>query len=221
MTAPRSPLSLSLATVLGLSTLAGFVSSAQAQSQAQFECAFDENNIPTTFVQTPDGIVQIFKWKSTWFNPPYTPAQRCQEVTNRLNQFQPDYLVTGRVNNYNVICAGTQCYADGSNLLLTLRPDQSPAQVLQEIDNTRDGVGGPSMQLSGGGNKVQRGGFLSTSNDGGTLFNLQGYIDAAPRLPLNGTSTSAPAQSPQEVLQQPPTALPTPSNSGSQRGRSW
>ena len=110
-----------------LTTLGIMISPTHAQS-VQFECAADEQNIPTTYAQTPGGIVQIFKWTSTFFNPPYTPIQRCQEVAQRLNTFQPDHLVAGEVNSYNVICAGTNCDARGSNILLTLRPDQDPAQ---------------------------------------------------------------------------------------------
>ena len=159
----------------------------QAQS-VQFECATDEQNIPTTYAQTPGGIVQIFKWTSTYFQPPYTPIQRCQEVAQRLNQFQPDHLVAGRVNNYNVICAGTNCDAAGGNILLTLKPNQNPDQVLAEIDNTRDGAGGPSMQLSGSTSKHQQ--SSKTSNlvrtaNGSLALNLKSYIQSAPRIPRN------------------------------------
>ncbi|MEL4895416.1 COP23 domain-containing protein [Crocosphaera sp. Alani8] len=127
--------SCSLIATVTISTLLGISAPSNAQS-VQFDCATDEQNTPTTYAQTPGGIVQIFKWTSTFFNPPYTPIQRCQEVAKRLNEFQPDHLVAGTVNNYNVICAGTACDSNGGNILLTLRPDQNPAQVLAEIDNT-------------------------------------------------------------------------------------
>jgi hypothetical protein len=164
---------------------------AQAQS-IQFECASDQQNIPTTFVQTPNGIVQIFKWTSTFFKPPYTPMQRCLEVTQRLNQFQPELLVAGRVNNYNVICAGSNCNVDGTNVLLTLRPDQSPTQVLAEIDHTRDGAGGPSMQLgaASNGQPKSQSNLIKTAN-GSVALNLKNYLETAPRIPLrlSGDST--------------------------------
>ncbi|MDJ0600236.1 MAG: COP23 domain-containing protein [Crocosphaera sp.] len=209
-----------------LSTLLGFSSPTYAQS-VQFDCATDEQNVPTTYAQTPGGIVQIFKWTSTFFNPPYTPIQRCQEVAKRLNEFQPDHLVAGRVNSYNVICAGTACDRGGANILLTLRPDQNPAQVLAEIDNTRDAAGGPSMQLGGGSNgqknPQQRTNLFKTSN-GSVALNLRGYIQSAPKIPRNLSGESTPNNNRNfEVLEQQPITVPsnTTNPSGSSRGSAW
>jgi hypothetical protein len=127
--------------------------SSQAEN-VSFTCAVATDNIPTTFAQTADGNVPVFKWKSNYFRPPYTPMQRCQEVTERMNSFSGrgalDYLTSGRVNNQPVVCAGTSCDSRGSNVLITLRPDQNPNQVLQELDANRAGAGGPSYQLTGG-----------------------------------------------------------------------
>lgn len=164
----------------------GFASPSQAQS-VQFQCGADYMDIPTTYVETQGGVVEIFKWKSNYFQGAYTPVQRCLEVTQRMNQFQPDYLVTGRVNNYNVICAGMSCNQNGSNILITLRPDQNPAQVLQEIDNTRDGAGGPSMQFTGSSNILNnfRRSNLSKTSDGSVTFNLTRYIQTAPKIQNN------------------------------------
>ncbi|MGK7942529.1 MAG: COP23 domain-containing protein [Crocosphaera sp.] len=208
------------------STLLSVSSATYAQS-VKFECATDNQNIPTTYAQTPGGIVQIFKWTSTFFNPPYTPIQRCQEVAKRLNQFQPDHLVAGRVNNYNVICAGTSCDRKGANILLTLRPDQNPAQVLAEIDNTRDAAGGPSMQLGGhsnGGKKPSKNSNLFKSSDGSIGLNLTDYIQSAPKIPrnLSGSSTTNNDDNSQIIQQQPVTV---PANRGkppsSPRGTAW
>lgn len=201
--------------------------SVKAQS-VQFECATDERNIPTTYAQTPGGIVQIFKWTSTFFNPPYTPIQRCQEVAQRLNQFQPDHLVAGRVNNYNVICAGTNCDTGGGNILLTLRPDQNAAQVLAEIDNTRDAAGGPSMQLGGsGGTRQKSKSNLVRTQNGSVALNLRSYIQSAPKIPrnLSGNSQNVnknPTNNNSLLNQQPVTV---PANTGkppnSSRGSAW
>jgi hypothetical protein len=214
-------LSLTLISVGIFGTIASLCSVSYAQS-VQFECAADEQNIPTTYAQTPDGIVQIFKWTSTFFNPPYTPIQRCQEVAQRLNQFQPNELVAGRVNNYNVICAGNNCDASGANILLTLRPDQNPGQVLAEIDNTRDAAGGPSMQLGSGsnrGNKTPKTSNLFRAANGSVGLNLSSYIQSAPKIPrnLNGNNNTAPTLQPQPIT--------SPANQGkppnSSRGSAW
>jgi hypothetical protein len=177
---------LTLITGSILSGFMGFASPSQAQS-VEFQCGADYQNIPTTYVETPGGVVEIFKWKSTYFQGAYTPVQRCLEVTQRMNQFQPDYLVTGRVNNYNVICAGMSCDRNGRNILLTLRPDQNPSQVLQEIDNTRDGAGGPSMQFNGSSNILNnfKRSNLSRTSDGSLALNLTRHIQTAPKLQNN------------------------------------
>lgn len=227
------PTSLGIITASLIAGLTINVSSSSAQS-VQFECATDDQNIPTTYAQTPGGIVQIFKWTSTFFNPPYTPIQRCQEVAQRLNQFQPDSLVAGRVNNYNVICAGTSCDAGGTNLLLTLRPDQSPNQVLAEIDSTRDAAGGPSMQLGGGStNKNQPKSNLFTTADGSTALNLKGYIQSAPVIPRNLSSNSNSASNhpsqptnnnntnSSSTLNQQPITVPANTSKPSARGSAW
>ncbi len=226
--------SLSLG-VIATSLVTGFTLNSQSVSaqSVQFECATDEQNVPTTYAQTPGGIVQIFKWTSTFFNPPYTPIQRCQEVAQRLNQFQPDHLVAGSVNNYNVICAGTSCDPSGTNLLLTLRPDQSPDQVLAEIDSTRDAAGGPSMQLGSGSSGRKSKSNLFRTSDGSTALNLNGYIQSAPKIPrkLSGTNSNTANTQPQNnnststtnptsVLEQQPITVPK-SSGGSSRGSAW
>ena len=184
----------------------------QAQSVV-FECAADKQNVPTTYAETPGGIVEIFKWKSTFWKPPYTPQQRCLEVTDRLNQFKPQNIVAGSVNSYNVICAGNTCNPDGSNILLTLRPDQNSNQILQEIDATRDGVGGPSAQLNGSsGSRQGRKSHLYQAGQGFLGLNLAGYIQSAPRIPrkLSGSSNSR-GTGTSSLNQQPVTI---PSNTG-------
>lgn len=206
-------ISLSIISGILLGGSLSFASPSQAQS-IQFECSVDNSNYPTTYVQTQGGIVEIFKWKSNYFQGSYTPMQRCLEVTQRMNNFQPRYLVAGRVNNYNVICAGTDCDRSGNNVLLTLRPDQNPAQVLAEIDNTRDGAGGPSMQLSGssgGQNTLKKQSNLVKTEKGSVALNLVSYIESAPRIPKNLSGNSSIDNT--GLNQQP---IVAPSNSGKQ-----
>lgn len=205
-------------TLITGSILGGFMSFAppsQAQS-VQFQCGADSQDIPTTYVETQGGVVEIFKWRSTYFQGNYTPVQRCLEVTQRMNQFQPDYLVTGRVNNYNVICAGMNCDQNGSNILLTLRPDQNPSQVLQEIDNTRDGAGGPSMQFNGSSNILNnfRRSNLSRTSDGSLALNLTRHIQTAPKLQNNFSQNPSPDNNNPDIttpaVSPKPAVTPTP-----------
>ena len=172
-----------------------FTAPSQAQS-ISFTCAVSTDNMPTTFAQTPDGNVPVFKWKSTYFRPPYTPMQRCQEVTDRMNTFSGrgmlEYLTSGRVNNQPVICAGTSCDSRGSNVLVTLRPDQNPNQVLQELDSNRAGAGGPSYQLTGGSTTSQSSAsrVIKKNADGSVTLNLNQYLDSATPQPMKAPTSS-------------------------------
>jgi hypothetical protein len=223
---PLTCLSLSL-----ISTFALKNRPVSAQT-VNFICAEDVNNIPTTYAETPDGGVAVFQWTSTYFKPPYTPQQRCEEVTQRLNLFQPDYLVSGRVNNYNVICAGESCNNDGSNLLLTLKPFQDPNQVLAEIDANRDGAAGPSQQLINGttiNNTKKKVTALTKKSDGYFTLNLNQYYTQAKKVPLSfsgessGTNDNTNTNSNTNNNNSPiiPETSPAPKPSSSQRGRMW
>lgn len=153
----------------------------------RFLCTVDTNNIPTTYAQTPDGSVPVFKWTSNYFRPPYTPMQRCQEVTERMNTFAAqgnlDYLTSGKVNRLPVVCAGTSCNPNGSNVLLTLKPNQSPNQVLQEIEANRQGAGGPSYQLTGESSSHNRPGVLSQNTDGTVTLDMNKYLSLSSKQP--------------------------------------
>ncbi len=211
---------LSLITALATSSIFVTITGHQP-SQAQdiaFICTVANDDIPTTIAQTPDGPVDVFKWQSTYFRPPYTPMQRCQEVTERMNNFLAqgmlDYLTSGRVNKQPVICAGSDCDPNGSNVLLTLRSDQNPNQVLQEIASNRAGAAGPSRQLGGGGSS-QSSGVLKKNANGTMTLNLNRYLgtdSAGTTKPAQNDSQGSPIFKPDHV---------TPPNSGSSPSRVW
>lgn len=163
----------------------------QAQT-GSFVCAVTNDNIPTTMAQTEDGPVEVFKWQSNYFRPPYTPMQRCQEITERMNGFKGqgllDYITTGRVNNQPVLCAGSSCDRGGSNVLLTLRPDQNANQVLQELNANRAGAAGPSRQLSGGSSSSST---LKQNSDGTLSLNMKKYLGATSNSPFKATPNNS------------------------------
>ena len=176
------PLSSSVVVIASLLVTALASPPSKAQ-EISFVCTVDTGNVPTTYAQTPEGSTPVFKWTSNFFRPPYTPMQRCQEVTKRMNSFhrqnQLDALTSGRVNNLPVICAGAGCDPRGSNVLLTLKPNQSGNQVLQEIDANRSGAAGPSRQLVGGGSSSQSKSALHQNGNGTVTLNLQDYLQGA------------------------------------------
>ena len=138
----------------------------QAQSK-KFVCQESKSNIPTTYADTPEGPKPVMRFASTYFPPPYTPMRRCQEITERYNQFHEqgilEYMTSGWVNQLPVICAGQSCSED--TILLTLKPDQEPDQALQEILANRSGASGPTVQSSGSGS---------------VTISLQNYLDKTP-----------------------------------------
>jgi len=203
----------------GLGLVGGDV---QAQS-VSFVCSTDSANVPTTYAKTPSGAVEVFKWSSNYFSAPYTPMQRCIEVTKRLNTSKPTQLSSGKVNSYNVICFGSKCEANGSNILLTLKPNQDPKQVLYEIDQNREGAAGPSKQL---GNDPVTSNTTETNvtdnGDGSVTLDLSGYIDRAPKIPKNLENNSLPDEtSPVSNPQNPTPEAPVNNTSTSKPGKVW
>lgn len=186
-----------LVSVLVLTTTL-IAKNAQAQN-VSFTCVVDNDSIPTTFAQTPEGAVPVFKWKSNYFKPPYTPMQRCQEVSDRMNKFHAQGLMnqitSGRVNNQPVLCAGSDCQANGSNVLITLRPEQSANQVLLELEANRYQGGGPSYHLTGGNNSnTNKPSALQKNSNGSVTLDVNEYLDnSQPRpLPPTGGSNNSP-----------------------------
>ncbi|MGK7944343.1 MAG: COP23 domain-containing protein [Microcystaceae cyanobacterium] len=176
--------------ILGLLGTFFAVSPSTYAQSLNFLCQADGSGIPTTYAETPDGYIPVFKWTSTYFQRSYTPERRCQEVSDRMNRFAAsnslDYLTSGRVNRQPVICAGTNC--SSSNVLVTLKPGQNPSQVLQEIEANRSGAGGPSFQLAGSSSSSNSS-SLSRNADGTVTLNLNRYLEsAAPETADNANS---------------------------------
>ncbi|WP_052035220.1 COP23 domain-containing protein [Xenococcus sp. PCC 7305] len=168
----------------------------RAQSMT-FRCQPDNsaNSIPTTYAVTPDGTKPVIKWKSDYFEQSaYTPMRRCNEVTERFNNFYSQGmlqdLTPGWVNKQPVVCATLSCTED--TLLFTLRPDQDPDQVLQELFANRQGASTPTFQCS----------TCSPS------YNLQDYLDKTP-VETPGSSTNS---VPSEPLPSKPTGNTTTGN---------
>jgi hypothetical protein len=84
-------------------------------------------------------------WNSGYFGKEFTPAKRCQMVSERLQQaanlnggtFKDLQLASGTVNSQAVICAlqsgSNKC--DRENLLFTLKPEnaRNPEAVIQKL----------------------------------------------------------------------------------------
>ncbi len=105
-----------------------------------------------TVVKKGDREAVMVTWNSTFFGKEFTPAKRCQMVSERLQQvanlnggtFKELQLASGVVNSQPVICAlqsgSNKC--DRQNLLFTLKPEnaRNPEAVIQKMFNfAKDG----------------------------------------------------------------------------------
>ncbi|NJR73695.1 MAG: hypothetical protein HC773_08450 [Scytonema sp. CRU_2_7] len=104
--------------------------------------------IPATVAWVPErkGHVRFIGWKSEYFNKGgWTPAKRCQKVTQKFQDFYEhgrlNYLSNGKVNGYLVICSlvnqGETC--NGNNQLFTLKSGSNPEQALQRLTDIAEG----------------------------------------------------------------------------------
>ncbi len=175
------------------------VDPAQGQS-ITFECQPDNSQVPTTYAVTPDGSKPVIKWKSDYFaQSSWTPMKRCQAVTEKFNLFKSQNMMnditSGWVEKQPVVCVTFNC--SDETLLFTLRPDQDPEQVLQEIFANRQGASTPTVQCSG-----------CTAS-----INLQNYLDLTPvEVPGNSASPTS------STVQSNPESNSNPSNTG---GGTW
>lgn len=110
-------------------------------SLGQYKFVCKENiNPPTTFVITPEGQeLPFILWQSDFFSQTGDPPlRRCQEVTNRMNQYLQSgslrYVSHGIINTDPVICVTDEKGHDCTGLLFRLRRGiQDPDEVLREF----------------------------------------------------------------------------------------
>ena len=121
-----------------------------------------------TFVNTPRGRVKLVSWEKS-FADNWTPRNRCVEVSKRFQGFLDDgslrYIRTGQVNNLPVLCVaeikGGDC--PSQNVLITLKSDTDPENVLIRLLDFRRSVSGQTIVLS--------------ENDAGFYSDKEFYVD--------------------------------------------
>lgn len=104
--------------------------------------------LPTTIIRSsskPD--VAMFFWKDTSWGRKWTPIERCQEISRRLqifyNRNELKYITIGELNNYPVLCISKEIEARCNNehLLITLNLGENASQILQEIISFKESGG--------------------------------------------------------------------------------
>lgn len=139
-------LTLGTISTLGLSLISSFTP-VQAEENIKFICgqSFDPetgNRLPTTFAWTPRGKIAIVRWETKYFSN-YSPEERCQEVSPRFqeayNNDTINLLTNGFMNNQPVICTAEKYGDECHTLLITLRPNDDSAQVLEGLVSILNG----------------------------------------------------------------------------------
>ncbi|GAA6616758.1 COP23 domain-containing protein [Scytonema sp. NUACC26] len=135
------------AIAVGIASLAAFAMTAiyNQPSQAQSTNFFCQKSqgVPATYARTQSGNIAIIRWISGEFPPPWTPMQRCIEVSRR---FQKNYdngtlkiLKLGSFNQQTVLCAATSINdsCTDNTLLFTFKPGSKPKQTLERLLDKR------------------------------------------------------------------------------------
>lgn len=122
---------------LALLSASGFAFTVSAQSSPRtFECK-TVSGAPTTVIKDSKGERQMIRWTSDFgYKVGYTPQQRCEEVTNRMNTYfsqSGQFITHGVLNGEKVICITDSLGNDCLNLLYTLQPDQDPQTRLEDL----------------------------------------------------------------------------------------
>ena len=132
------------------------------------------NGQPATIVRTSKwGNIPMIRWVDDSFPPPWNPPRRCEEISDRFQQFLDNgllqYLKGGWLNGQPVLCVaaykGGACLSNG--VLVTLKSGSNPQQVLARLQDRRALASGRTIQLSSD---------LFSTVDGEMYFNIGGFL---------------------------------------------
>ncbi|MBP5972655.1 hypothetical protein HW132_07900 [Brasilonema sp. CT11] len=151
-------ISLFTGCVLTVTCITSMVSQAKAEDEVRFICAsgYDkqtDKRFPTTYAWTPRGKIAVIRWKYPWFNSQdITPDKRCKDVSSQFqtayNKQSLSYITNSTVNGQNVICTARQNDGACDTVLLTLRPQDNPLEILDELKELVRGRGTTPIQHS-------------------------------------------------------------------------
>ncbi|MCC5634067.1 COP23 domain-containing protein [Nostoc sphaeroides CHAB 2801] len=126
-----------LTSVLAMGYIAVASTPVKAES-IRFSCEKNRNGTPTTFAITSTGQREFIRWVEDRFTlAGYPPERRCQQVTNRINQYivsgYPRYITHGILNNQPVVCVTDRTGGGCTGLLYTLKPGQDGQETVRQL----------------------------------------------------------------------------------------
>ena len=154
-----------------------------SQAQDRFYC--DENGMFTT-VNTERGSLPLIRWSDRSFPPPFTPAQRCQIVSERFQKFDSNgtlkYIKADTINNLPALCVaaykGGACLPNG--LLVTFKPGTDPNETLVKLLDQRVWAASETISLSGnarGASTSEDAETIISNVDGTTYVNMELFLN--------------------------------------------
>lgn len=177
---------LTAGTIALLGATVGFQRPSQAQTT--FVCQFSpDQNLYTTYAQTPRGAVPVVRWYSEHFSAAgYTPERRCQEVSARFQNLHSqrllDFVTAGYLNGQPVVCASQNGSCNSGNLLFTLKAGSDAAAVLQQLFDLRSNASSTPL-------------YQSSRGSSAPTIDMNDYLEnAAVETPENSTSEAAPTE---------------------------
>ncbi|WP_017721614.1 COP23 domain-containing protein [Kamptonema formosum] len=111
--------------------------------------------LPTTYASNARGKIAVVRWETNYFSKSgYTPKERCEEVSPRLQKAYENgsllFLAYGTMNGQPAICTSRSDGGGCDTLLITLRPNDDPMPILQQLGDTLQGRStGPLRHSSG------------------------------------------------------------------------
>ena len=174
---------LSVSIIAGLSVVLGSVLASAQPSNAEDRFFCDENGMFTT-VTTERGSLPLIRWSDRSFPPPFTPAQRCQIVSERFQKFDSNgtlkYIKADTINNLPALCVaaykGGACLPDG--LLVTFKPGTDPNETLIKLLDQRVWAASETISLSSGSQTSPSGKENIISDvDGTTYVNMELFLN--------------------------------------------
>ncbi|MBW4495275.1 MAG: COP23 domain-containing protein [Oscillatoria princeps RMCB-10] len=140
------PLLAGLALALG--ALAAISQPVRAQTTTYF-CDKSKGGVPATFARNATGKkIEVIRWEKEWGG--ITREDRCQIVSARFQSASEQgilgFLTSGVKNGENVLCAAKEYGAPCSQLLFTLRKEDKPRQVIDDLFGVGYRAKGPLIQ---------------------------------------------------------------------------
>lgn len=149
---------------------------AQTKQDNTYYCA-QLNGGWNTFVNTPRGRITLINWANK-FSEEWTPQKRCGAVSQRFQKFLDQgnlkFIRTGNINSLPVLCVANARGGDcpENNVLITLKPETDPEEVLVRLVDFRRSVSGQTLTLS-----ADDAGFY---DDGEFYVDMEKFLNSVP-----------------------------------------